>query len=189
MVNVAPEILAEIGQDFKCYNTLMFHLHNQYMRGTRLDALVGGAVLFFVIFVLVTLIGPVRALSKARDEIRTSHVRGLMTKVLQLELVDSEAYTRLVADVQAQGDLRSVIGSGTCGGSHGSQCLDAVTAEACLHAADYFPSLLLDEPPIDPKDSVYSSVVTGYYLLVKDDQLEVGACGASGDPIVLSTPL
>lgn len=167
----------------------MFHLHNSHMRGTRLDVIVGIAVLLFCLFAIVMFVGPVRTLAKERDEVRTAHVRQLMTNVLQLELIDPEAYERLVADVRAQGDYRFVIGSAGCGGSHGPECSDAVTADECLLMSDYFPSLLLAHPPVDPKDNYYSQAVTGYYLGMSNGELEVGACGAAGEPIYLRKTL
>ena len=163
----------------------MLHYHNKYMRGTRLDVLVGLLVLLFVVFLVVMIIGPVRTLEKERDMVRTDHVRELMTKVLQLELIDPEAYERLVVDVTARGDLRSVIGSGTCEGSRGAECTNATTADECLTLANYFPTLLLASVPVDPKDNYSSTTVTGYYLATVDEQLEVGSCAAAGDPIIL----
>jgi hypothetical protein len=167
----------------------MLHLHNQHMRGTRLDAIVATAVLLFILFLIVMLVGPVRTLAKERDEVRTEHVRELMTNVLQLELVDPEAYQELVTAVQAQGDLRFVIGNASCGGSHGPECSDAITSDECLMMGDYFPSLLVTNPPVDPRDSYYSPAVTGYYLATFQGELEVGACGAVKEPITLRKSL
>ena len=165
----------------------MLHYHNKYMRGTRLDVVVGALVLLFAMFLVAMIIGPVRTLAKERDVVRTSHVRELMTKVLQLELVDPEAYERLIVDVRAQGDLRSAIGFGACNGSHGPECSEAITADECLSLSDYFPALLLSTVPVDPRNSPYSSAMTGYYLATVDGQLEVGSCGAAGEAIILRT--
>lgn len=165
----------------------MLHLHNHYMKGTKLDGIVAVAILLFVIFVLAMLLGPVRVLSQERDEVRTTDVRSLMNSILQLELVDPEAYDRLVSDVKAAGDQRVVVGQGDCSVSHGSECSDVLTADVCLSLDDYFPSLLLSSLPVDPKGEPYSTAYTGYYLQSLDQQLVVGACDPHGDQIVLST--
>lgn len=177
--------LAEVTNIFKCYNRRMLHLHNRHMRGTRLDVIVGTALLLFVISLLVMLIGPMRTLAKERDEVRAAHVRELMTSILQLELVDPEAYQKLVTAVQAQGDLRYMIGKTSCNGSHGPECSDAMTADECLVFGEYFPDLILKSPPVDSQRNYSSDTVTGYYLLVTNDELEVGACGAVLEPIML----
>ncbi|MDQ5952723.1 MAG: hypothetical protein QG626_852 [Patescibacteria group bacterium] len=188
-VNTAAVSLADLRVNFKCYNRDMFHLHNPYMKGTKFDILVGIALFGFIVFILVILFAPMKALSRERDVVRTADVRSLMTSVLQLELIDPEAYARLVADVQGQDGLRVVLGTGDCSGFHGLVCSDAVTADVCLLAGTYFPNLLLTAAPVDPKTSSYSEEVTGYYLQVLGDQLEVGACGSTGDPIFLRKSL
>lgn len=164
----------------------MFHLHNPHMHGTRVDVMLGMAVVLFILFLIVMVVGPVRTLTQERDEVRTEHVRDLMTRLLQLELINPEAYEALVGEVRAQGDYRMVIGAGvSCGGSHGPECSDAVTADTCLHTDEYFSDLLLVAPPVDPRNNYYSQAVTGYYLAMHNGQLEVGSCGASQEPIVL----
>lgn len=172
-------------QVFRCYNDAMLHLHNHHMRGTRLDALVGIAALLFGLLLITMIVGPARTLAKARDQVRTAHVRQLMTSVLQLELIDPVAYAKLVTDVQAQGDLRFMIGNSGCQGSHGSECHDAVTADDCLLVHEYFSQLLLSELPVDPLQNAGHPTVTGYYLSVVDEELEVGACRAAKEPITL----
>jgi hypothetical protein len=159
------------------------------MRGTKLDVIVGTAVLLFILFLIAMLVGPVRTLANERDELRTEHVRSLMTKILQLQLIDPEAYDRLVTDVAAQGELRSVIGYGNCSGSSGRQCPAEVTAESCLSLGEYFPPLLLSSVPVDPWPARYSPEATGYYLAIVGAQLEVGACGAFGEAITLQKDL
>lgn len=159
------------------------------MRGTRLDGIVAVAVLLFILFILGMLLGPARVLSKERDEVRTDHVRELMNSVLQLELVDSDAYARLMADVQAQHGQRLVIGEGDCTSPHGSECSAEVTSDSCLRLGSYFPKLLLAAPPIDPRGEPFSANLTGYYFAVVDDQFEVGSCGVYGDPISLRSSL
>ncbi len=163
----------------------MLHYHNRYMRGTRLDVVVGLASVLFVLLLIVVLVNPIRALAEQRDAIRTEHVRELMTKVLQLELIDPLAYASLLAEVRNQGDLRVVIGLGDCSGSHGPSCSDAITGDVCIAPSQYFPSLLLSTVPIDPQTKMYNATRTGYYLLANDGQLEIGACGASLAPISL----
>lgn len=167
----------------------MFHLHNRHMRGTRLDYLVGMAVLVFLCFLVAMLVGPVRTLAKERDVVRTNDVRFLMTKVLQLQEIDPSAYDRLIADVSSQGSQLAVIGRGKCGGSSGPYCKEAETSENCLDLGGYFSSLLLPAQPVDPRRNVYSTEVTGYYLTVREEELVVGSCGAANDPITLSKSL
>lgn len=159
------------------------------MRGTRLDGVVAVAVLLFVLFILSMLIGPVRVLSQERDEVRTADVRELMNNLLQLQIVDPEAYSTLVADVRAENGLRMILGDGDCATPHGSQCGAEVTADSCLSINNYFPELLLDHAPIDPRGEPFSANLTGYYFAVVDNQFEVGACGVYGEPITLHSAL
>ncbi|MFZ2681816.1 MAG: hypothetical protein WAZ14_01865 [Patescibacteria group bacterium] len=163
----------------------MLSLHNKFMRGTKLDVGVGLLLTAFVGLIAVMIVGPARQLAAERDAVRTEDVRGLMTKILQLELVDPEAYTRLEAAVQQAGDLRTVIGYGDCAGSFGRECADAVTSDSCLSLAEFFPDLLLASVPVDPAEGRYSAERTGYYLVTVAGELEVGACGAAKGPITL----
>ena len=159
------------------------------MRGTRLDGIVAVAILLFILFIFGMLLGPARVLSKERDEVRTDDVRELMNSVLQLQLVDPDAYSKLVADVRAQNGLRVVLGQGDCSVPHGSECSESVTAASCLSINGYFPELLLAKAPLDPRGEPFSANLTGYYFAVVDDQFEVGSCGVYGSPIVLRSSL
>lgn len=152
--------------------------HNPHMAKTHLDSLTAWCILGFFVLVVVMLLGPVRAVAKARDAARAEHVRLLMAGVLQLQAEDSEAYDALLVRIRSAGDLRVPVGMGDCTGIHGPQCGDFATSNTCLLIRDYLDDELLPELPVDPDGRYYSAELPGYYLRIVQDQVEVGSCGA-----------
>lgn len=148
------------------------------MARTHLDALTAMVFLGFLILCVVMVIGPARALAKARDAERAEHVRMLMASVMQLEAEDPQGFEALLARLRSAGDLRVPIGLGDCAGVHGPQCGDFVMSNACLTLREHIDQELLPELPVDPDRRYYSPELPGYYLSISQDQIEVGSCGA-----------
>ena len=133
--------------------------------------------------------GPVRALAKARDELRAEHVRALMAAAMQLEAENPELFTSMVERVKSAGDMRVMIGDGNCAGSHGSECRDYVTSDSCLPIRSYLEHDLLPELPVDPNKRLFTVSLPGYYLQFVDEGIEVGACGAATREVKLEHEL
>lgn len=152
--------------------------HNPHTTATTLDVLTAATILCFFAFVVVMIVGPVRVLAKARDAMRADHVRMITAAALQLEAEDPQTFDGLVERLRSAGDLKVMIGEGDCSGSHGKQCGDFETSNACLALREHIDQELLPELPVDPDRGRFSADLPGYYLSIVDDQLEIGSCGA-----------
>ena len=159
--------------------------YNPFQKATRLDVITSLGLVIFLGLAIVLAIGPWQVLAKERDVKRTEHVRQIMAALLQLESDDEQTFDTLVARLRAAGDLKVMIGTGDCADSHGPQCADVVTSDACLLLRDFVGDEFLPVIPLDPEWKKFTAELPGYYVALFQGQLEVGSCGATTREVFL----
>ncbi|MBU1126011.1 hypothetical protein KJ758_00180 [Patescibacteria group bacterium] len=133
------------------------------------DALIAASLVLALMLLIVVLTNPGIRLGHANDSKRTEDIRDLTEIILELQLIQPEAFANIVGTAAAG---RIMIGSGnSCAGSFGSLCPDEVLRDSCFDLTEFSDEKI----PVDPLD-IYSGLQTGYYLLFENNVLEIGAC-------------
>ncbi len=161
-------------------------MSHQHLPSTHLDHLTAVFLIMFFAFILVMIAGPARILARERDVTRTDDVRTLMTAAIEMEEVYPGAYQVMMSKLEASNGLKMMLGKGDCQGSFGSMCSDLAIDDNCLDPESFFTPDILPITPVDPRRSIYSENLTGYYFSLNQGRLEVGACEPALGPIVLS---
>lgn len=141
-------------------------------------------LIFIVILLLLFAINPAQTLAYARDQKRSDDVRDTMAAILQLSADHPAKHAALIGRLKGREGERFLLGDGTsCAGNWGSYCTDRLVADDCLPLEEIFTSP--GDAPIDPKTSEYGTFGTGYYVAMKEGEIEVGSCAADTGRIYL----
>lgn len=112
-------------------------------------------------------------LAVRNDEQRLRDVEDVMQILIEMRTNQPEWFAQIVGRAAAG---QVMIGRGSdCAGDFGSACADPGLSDTCLDLTQPF-SNYMDSLLVDPDRDQFSIEQTGYYLLVSDGMLEVGAC-------------
>ncbi|MCH8049539.1 hypothetical protein IH979_02410 [Patescibacteria group bacterium] len=150
---------------------------------TNTDVIAAVVIMLFAIFVIVIIASPGSELGREYDKVRHEDVRDYTEALFEMYNSDPETFDEIKKELT---ELKVMIGTGeSCDGTYGMHCSDAVLRDDCLDLEPHLVPAYLSSLPVDPKSRRYSKRVSGYYLLLKDDILEVGACDPFGPGSIL----
>ncbi len=106
------------------------------------------------------------------DEKRLADVEDIMQIIIEMRSTQPEWFAQTIGQAAAG---QTMIGQGSdCSGDWGRRCAEQALKDSCLDLTRPF-SNYMDGLLVSPGSS-YSIDHTGYYLIVRDQTLEVGAC-------------
>lgn len=139
-------------------------------------------IIAFVIVVLLIIGGWYwqNRLQVRNDEQRLRDVEDIMQILIEMRTDQPEWFSQIVGQ-SAAGQI--MIGQGSdCSGDWGRRCAESALKDSCINLTQPF-SNYMDSLPVSPASVYigmsggdYSQDHTGYYLVVRDQTLEVGAC-------------
>ncbi|MFH1711620.1 MAG: hypothetical protein ABH846_00080 [Patescibacteria group bacterium] len=150
---------------------------------TKTDLISAIVVIMFSIFVLIIIASPSSELGKEYDNIRHDDIRDYTEALYEMYNTDPEGFEIIRDQLSA---FPVMIGTAeSCAGYYGKQCPDSLLRDDCLDLTNQLSPTYLRNLPVDPKNRIFSKEKTGYYILIENDILQVGACAPFGPGSIL----
>ena len=112
--------------------------------------------------IILIAIDPAKRLAEARDSVRKSDVRSILSAIVQYAVDHEGLYPDGIDNNESTIQVLGTGGAGGCSGDLGSKCLDSITEDNCLDLTSYLVEDYLAEIPKDPKEG--TEEITLYYI-------------------------
>lgn len=149
---------------------------------TLVELLVVIAIIVVLFSVVLIAVDPARRLGQARDAVRKSDVRTIVSAVIQYAVDNNGSYPPIDAN-EATVEIIGTGGVGGCTGAIGANCADVDTVDDCLDLTSYLIDDYIAEMPVDPSDGTQGN--SKYYVnRTGGGRVEVGSCDPEIESVI-----